>query len=185
MFHLLISLLLLLPNFNTTKAVRLEQHAKQLKTIAERDSFNTDIAILVDYSIPSKNYRYFVINLHDNSILLKGLCSHGGGHKAYDENVVFSNVPGSELTSEGKYLIGSAFYGKFGLSYKLYGIDESNSNALKRGIVLHAWKNIVDEENGKPTSLSNGCPMVSQNIFNRTAALIERSELPILMWIYK
>lgn len=185
MLHILIVLSLFFQKPEVPADIKLKQHAQQLKVIAQRDSFNTDFAILVDYSIPSKNYRFFVVNLHNDSILLKGLCGHGGGKKDYGEEVVFSNQSGSLLTSEGKYLIGSGFYGTFGWSYKLYGMEATNSNALTRGIVLHAWKNIPDLENGKPASLSNGCPMVSQHLLEQTGKLIDQSELPVLMWLYK
>ncbi|HEY0261464.1 MAG TPA: murein L,D-transpeptidase catalytic domain family protein [Chitinophagales bacterium] len=186
MFHLLVSLFLLLhPANNVPDELRIKQHAEELRTIAETDSFNTDFAILIDFSITSQYYRFFVVDLHNDSVLIRGLCGHGGGHKPYDENVEFSNVSGSELSSAGKYLIGSEFYGMFGSSYKLYGIDTTNSNALNRGLVLHAYPTVHDEEWNHPTTLSNGCPMVSQHIFEQTATLIDQSDLPILMWIYK
>lgn len=164
---------------------RLYQHAQHLKSLAESEGFNTEYAILVDMSKPSRQFRYFVVNLKTDSVVISALCAHGGGKKDYGDNVVFSNVSGSLLSSEGRYLVGSPFNGTFGLSYKLYGIDETNSNALTRGIVLHAYHTIPDKEVGKETTLSNGCPMVSPNVFNRTAALIDNSELPILLWIYK
>ena len=69
-------------------------------------------------------------------------CHHGRGsdpsHLGWLER--FSNDVGSEATSEGAYLTGNSYTGKYGWSMRLFGLDPSNSNAETRAIVIHsAW----------------------------------------------
>jgi hypothetical protein len=53
---------------------------------------------------------------------------------------MFSNSVGSEATSNGAYLTGDNYQGKYGYSMRLTGLDYSNNNALARAIVIHsAW----------------------------------------------
>ena len=68
--------------------------------------------------------------------------AHGRGsdpaHSGYLEQ--FSNRPGSQATSNGAYTTGDYYYGKYGLSMKVRGLDWSNNNAENRAIVIHnAW----------------------------------------------
>ena len=52
----------------------------------------------------------------------------------------FSNVPGSEATSNGTYITSDTYHGKYGLSMKVKGLDWTNNNAENRAIVIHnAW----------------------------------------------
>ena len=67
---------------------------------------------------------------------------HGRGsdpaHSGYLER--FSNDFGSYATSNGAYVTGDYYEGKYGLSLRVRGLDYSNSNAEPRAIVIHnAW----------------------------------------------
>lgn len=66
-------------------------------------------------------------------------------------------MPGSGCTSLGKYKIGGAYQGQFGLAYKLYGLDSTNSNAYQRNVVLHAYDRVPDNEVYKEICQSSGC----------------------------
>jgi hypothetical protein len=70
------------------------------------------------------------------------LVAHGRGsdpaHSGWLE--YFSNSVGSEATSNGAYLTADTYFGKYGHSLRLYGLDHTNNNALARAIVVHsAW----------------------------------------------
>ena len=110
--------------------------------------------------------------------------AHGHCKKQLIE-VEFSNVEGSNCSSEGKYAIGEKYTGKFGTSFKLKGLDSSNNNAYSRYIVLHSHSCVPDEESFLPICPSEGCPTVSPNMLQRLEGLIDNSEKPILIWIYK
>jgi hypothetical protein len=96
-----------------------------------------------------------------SGMLTQHLCAHGRGsdpgHSGWLE--YFSNSVGSEATSAGAYLTGDTYFGKYGHSMRLYGLDHTNSNALERAIVVHsAWyaEPKVVEEYGK-LGRSEGC----------------------------
>jgi hypothetical protein len=121
---------------------------------------NTDVIGIADFSRPSRDPRFYILDLR-GGMVTEHLCAHGRGsdpgHSGWLER--FSNDPGSEATSNGAYLTGEAYFGKYGHSMKLFGLDHSNSNALSRAIVVHsAWyaePNMV-EAHGK-LGRSEGC----------------------------
>src|SRR5690606_10981001 len=90
-----------------------------------------------------------------------GLVAHGEGNSSYSK-FKFSNKIGSNSTSLGRYKIGESYHGQFGLAYKLYGLDETNSNAFKRYVVLHSHQCVPSEPVAPlPICMSQGCPTVS------------------------
>lgn len=169
--------------YKNSETTSFSRQIKFLKQFAETQNACCTYGILIDMSKPILQNRFFVVNLQTDSVLIAGLCAHGSG-KRYNKNVVFSNEPGSLLSSEGRYRIGEKYYGTFGMSYRLHGLDSTNSNAFERAIVFHSMECVPDTE-GQPLCLSNGCPMVSPKTFRKTAAIIDKAEQPILMWIYK
>jgi len=109
----------------------LDQHQ-----IYARDSF-----AIVDFSKPSSEPRFHIVNLASGEVESHRVC-HGRGsdpaHSGYVER--FSNDFGSYATSNGTYVTGDYYDGKYGLSMKVRGLDASNSNAEPRAIVIHnAW----------------------------------------------
>ena len=93
--------------------------------------------ILVDFSKSSIQKRLWVIE--NNKVLLHTYVSHGRKSGELFAKK-FSNIIGSNMSCLGKFKTGEAYTGKHGLSMKIYGLDETNSNAHKRGIVFHASK---------------------------------------------
>ncbi|MCW5906527.1 MAG: murein L,D-transpeptidase catalytic domain family protein [Chitinophagales bacterium] len=190
----LLALLLVLPSClshevkdNTSErleAARFSQRIKALKQFAETQNACCTYGILIDMSKPSSQNRLFVVNLQADSVVIAGLCAHGSGKQYNGETVIFSNEPGSLLSSEGRYKIGAKYYGAFGMSYRLHGLDSTNSKAFERAVVFHSLSCVPDEE-GEPLCLSHGCPMVSPNVLKKTAALIDQVQQPMLMWVYK
>jgi hypothetical protein len=100
-------------------------------------------------------------------------------------NPVFSNTDGSGCSSLGKYRIGSPYAGRFGLAYKLIGLDKTNDQAFRRSIVLHAY-NCVPETETDPYPICNslGCAMVSPGFLRSLQPVIDGSPRPILLWIF-
>jgi hypothetical protein len=120
-----------------------------------------------------------------DSLEAAGLVTHGKGSESETGSLIFSNAPNSNCTSLGKYKIGSSYNGNFGLSYKLMGLDKTNSRALDRAVVLHSYLGVPKEE-VYPASicLSEGCPAVSPAFFTQLKAYMDESQEPILLWIY-
>ena len=164
--------------------IRLRGHARDLKEFSSKGRYNQKIFFLVDMSLPSGRKRFFVYNSDKDSIELAGLVAHGSG-QGNSSLIEFSNNVGSNCTSLGKYEIGNAYQGRFGLSFKLYGLDKSNDKAYERFVVLHSFPCIPDYEVAPDNiCMSWGCPTVSPSVLNKLKGYIEHSELPILLYIY-
>ena len=124
-------------------------------------------------------------DLKANKIIDKGLVAHGSGSETNVKGKLkFSNIPNSLSTSLGKYYIGNSYNGKFGKAYKLYGLDETNSNAFHRDIVFHYYFDVPYQEQKGYICNSFGCPMVNKKYFERAAKIIDGSETNIIMSIY-
>jgi L,D-transpeptidase catalytic domain len=139
----------------------------------------------MDMQISSGKNRFFVYDMDNNSVAAAGLVAHGDGSDNGSGKLSFSNTPNSHCTSLGKYRIGSSYNGTFGLAYKLYGLDKSNSKAFDRFVVLHAHSCVPDAEVAPARiCLSQGCPTVSPVFLRKLRSFIDGSEQPILLWIY-
>jgi len=165
---------------------RIDSQVNQVKKVIKNDSrFNKDIAFLVDMKIPSGKNRFFIYDLKNNKIIDKGIVAHGSGSETgVKGKLKFSNVPNSLSTSLGNYYIGNSYYGKFGKAYRMYGLDETNSNAFKRDIVFHYYYDVPYEEKDGYICNSFGCPMVSKRYFEKIAKIIDNSKSNILLSIY-
>ena len=160
--------------------------ASAVRDYALRKGFSTTYCFLVDMSIHSGRKRFFVYDLETNRVIMSGLVSHGSCNGVFLDQAKFSNAPGGNCTSEGKYKIGEKYRGQYGKSYKMYGLESTNSNAYRRAIVLHAYSCIPDEEiYPRVTCNSSGCAGVSPAFFEKLSSIIDRSNKPIVLWIYK
>jgi hypothetical protein len=100
---------------------------------------NADVIGIADFSRASRDPRFYIVDLR-SGFTTEHLCAHGRGsdpgHSGWLE--YFSNEVGSEATSEGAYLTGGAYTGKYGWSMRLTGLDHTNYNAEARAIVVHS-----------------------------------------------
>jgi hypothetical protein len=100
---------------------------------------STDVIAIADYARPSREERFYLLHT-DSGILTSYQVSHGRGsdprHSGFLDR--FSNVHGSAASSHGAYVTGDLYQGKYGRSLRLKGLDDSNSNAQARGIVMHS-----------------------------------------------
>jgi len=123
---------------------------------------NSRYLTIVDFSLPSSVKRLFVIDILENRVVFKSLCSHGrnsGGLMA----TTFSNTNSSYQSSLGFYLTAESYSGKFDYAMRLDGLEYSNSNARERAIVVHgadyATESFLKSNNGV-LGRSLGCPSV-------------------------
>ena len=166
--------------------LKMEGKAKAARTFIAQKKFNSNICFLVDMDIPSGSNRFFIYDLKTDSITDAGLVAHGSCNEAWLQGRKYSNEEGSGCTSPGRYKVGNAYTGSFGRSYKLYGLDSSNSNAYSRFVVLHSYECVPDNEvDPYPICQSRGCPMVSNNFMKKLETIIDKSSKPILLWIYE
>ena len=165
--------------------LRINKKATQAKDYITEHGFDEKHCFLLDMQIPSGKNRFFVYNLKEDSVEIAGLVTHGSGIVNNSDTPVFSNAPNSYCTSLGKYKIGKSYYGKFGLAYKLYGLDKTNSKAFDRFVVLHAHECVpINEVSPLPICESWGCPTVSPVFLTKLKSYVDTSSKAILLWIY-
>ena len=159
--------------------------ANKISNYAINNGYSTDLCFLVDMSMPSGRNRFFVYDLNKNKIVNAGLVAHGSCNKSYLSTAKFSNLSNSGCSSAGKYKVGEFYRGKYGKSFRLYGLDNSNSNAFSRAVVIHGYDCVPDKEI-YPRVLCNsfGCVMVSYKFFDRLSTYISQSNKPIVLWVY-
>ncbi len=165
--------------------LRLNKKALLARDYIAAHDFNEELCFLIDMRLPSGEKRFFVYNLQEDSVEMAGLVTHGSGVGNTSNNLVFSNTPNSNCTSLGKYRIGKSYQGKFGLAYKLYGLDNSNSKAFERFVVLHSHECVPNEEVAPQIICESwGCPTVAPAFLTQLQSYIDVSSKPILLWIY-
>ena len=135
-----------------------------------------DVIGIVDFASPSADPRFHLVDLLSGSVESHRV-AHGRGsdpdHSGYLER--FSNDFGSYASSNGAYVTGDTYDGKYGNSMKVRGLDWTNSNAESRAIVIHnAWyaEDEVARDFGK-LGRSEGCFAFSRanqwNVMSRLA----------------
>jgi hypothetical protein len=170
---------------NTEVMGRLKERASLAKDYVDNNGFDVSYCFMIDMRLPSGKNRFFVYNLLKDSLEAAGLVTHGKGSQNESGSLIFSNAPNSYCTSLGKYKIGNSYNGNFGLSYKLMGLEKTNSRALDRAVVLHSYCGVPKEEvYPAPICVSEGCPAVSPAFFTQLKAYMDESQEPILLWIY-
>lgn len=183
-------------NFSEPKPVmdsaKIKIKAEEALKFCKSKNFNTDFCILIDMSIHSGLKRFFVWDFKRNSISKSFLVGHGCGENQWSNDESkdapkFSNEDGSHLSALGKYKLQGRGYSDWGIhvKYLMYGLEDTNSNALKRFIVFHSWNLMSDNEvfpKGSPEGW--GCPTISNNAMKEMDPMLQSSKKPVLMWIY-
>ena len=149
----------------------------------EIDTKNRDIITIIDFSKPSTEDRFFVIDLKQKKLLYKSVVSHGknSGDK-YARS--FSNENGSYKSSLGFYVTENTYNGKNGYSLVLNGLEKGiNDRAKERAIVIHgaAYSNPSMITSFGRLGRSLGCPALPQSI---NQSVINTIKDGTLLYIY-
>ncbi len=172
--------------FVTSETDVLKLRANDLKQYATEHNYNTQIAFLINLKKHSGENRFYVYDLKNNAVLQKGLVTHGRCNQQWLEGRKYSNEKGCGCSSLGKYKIGKSYYGRFGLAYKLHGLDSTNSNAYERFVVLHSHQCVPENEvTPEPICQSDGCPTVSPHLLQYLKPVLNKSKKPVLLWMYE
>jgi hypothetical protein len=166
------------------------EKAKAAYQYCIKNKFNTSFCILINIGMHSGKNRIFVWDFTSNTIKYSGLCCHGYGKNSTEAQAEYSNVPGSNCSSLGKYKIGKRAYSNWGINihYKLHGLENTNNNAFKRLIVLHSYDYVEDIEiypKYLPMGWSMGCPVTGNMLMRKIDSLMKKSNKPVLLWIYE
>lgn len=137
---------------------------------------NKKIITIIDYSKPSTQERFFVIDLESKRILYKSLVAHG---KYSGDNMAkkFSNTPESLKSCIGFFVTAETYNGRHGYSLRLDGLEPGyNDNARERAIVIHGASYVsagIAREYGQ-LGKSWGCPALPSRISKEIIDLIAK-----------
>ncbi len=130
--------------------------------------WRSDVVGLADYGLHSSLPRFHFVNLEAgtaDSVLV----SHGSGSDPEHDGWLngYSNLHDSWATSRGAYITWEWYEGRYGTSVRLGGLDQDNSNAFPRAIVMHAASYSTPEHVARWGRLgrSNGCFAFAPDIF--------------------
>ena len=180
----------------------IETKAQELKEYCVKNNYNTNIGVLVDYSVHSGCARFIVWDFKNNKALLKSICAQGCGKGENQGKNVFSNEIGSLCSSLGHYKIGkerkmNSIKGRPALN--LTGLESTNSNAIARGILIHpvhlpsfsiypfSIPSKVYRIFGKAIMrpYSEGCVTVPFEKYKETVKILNKNKgRPVILWVY-
>ncbi|MCG8574942.1 MAG: murein L,D-transpeptidase catalytic domain family protein [Flavobacteriales bacterium] len=134
-----------------------------------------DIITVIDFSKPSNEPRFYILDLCKRKLIHTSLVAHGrnsGGLYARH----FSNEVNSRKSSLGFYVTTSTYHGKFKLALRLKGMEYSNSRASSRGVVMHGADYAsydFMEKNDCTLGRSYGCPALPHEGFEQVVEWIK------------
>lgn len=135
---------------------------------------NKNYVVFIDYSKPISVERLYVLDMNTSTVILSSKVSHGvNSGKEYATE--FSNQNKSLKSSLGVYVTQETYYGYFGYSLRLNGLDSTNSNARKRCIIFHSNKKMS-------TKWSWGCFSTDEEVNKKLIDLIKNG---CLIYVYK
>lgn len=146
--------------------------------------YNSRIAIFVDLSLHSGRNRFVVWDFVQERPILICPVSHGSGSQRSHVRSAYarlSNSDGSHLSSVGRALIAERYEGRYGIAYRLDGLEDSNSNLRSRCVVLHGWEHTTSYPIWPiATTGSFGCPVLSRRMMSRLDAIIKDEKMVVL-----
>lgn len=155
---------------------RVRERASILREFCCERGYNRRIALFVDLSRHSGRRRFVVWDFESQRAILACTVSHGSGSSKSHQRSAYaslSNEDGSHLSSLGRALVAERYEGRYGIAYRLDGLDASNSNLRPRCVVLHGWEHTSSYPIWPfPTVGSFGCPVLSRRRMAEVDALL-------------
>ncbi len=135
----------------------------------------TDILTIIDYTKPSCDRRFYVIDLVNRKLLYHTLVAHGKNSGELYCNKV-SNRPRSLQSSPGFFLTAESYSGRHGYSMRLDGMEPGlNDQARARAIVIHGAEYVAQHyvDDVGYIGKSFGCPALPLEINQKIIDLIK------------
>ena len=127
---------------------------------------NPGVLIIIDYSKPSNEERFYVLDLNKKKLVYSTRVAHSK-NSGLEIPLQFSDDPNSYQSSLGFFVTLGEYNGAYGYSLRLKGLEENiNANAEDRAIVIHGG-DIVEDEYIKKFGFAGrslGCPVLPHSI---------------------
>ncbi len=143
------------------------------------DGRKKELLTIIDYSKPSTEKRFFVIDMDKKELLVYSHVSHGknsGGNIATS----FSNKVSSNKSSLGFFLTENTYMGGNGYSLVLNGLEKGiNDKAKDRYIVIHGadYANPKVAKSQGRLGRSLGCPALPRDISKKAIDMIKNGSV--------
>jgi len=143
------------------------------------DERKKELLTIIDYSKPSTEKRFFVIDMDKKELLVYSHVSHGknsGGNIATS----FSNKVSSNKSSLGFFLTENTYVGGNGYSLVLNGLEKGiNDKAKDRYIVIHGadYANPKVAKSQGRLGRSLGCPALPRDISKKAIDMIKNGSV--------
>ncbi len=130
-----------------------------------------DKIVVIDMTEHSKHRRLAVIEVATGQRTRLHHCAHGintSCKKNRGKACYFSNIYGSRMSSKGAMVTAETYWGKWGKSLKLDGLEPGiNDNVRRRAIVMHKANYVTDRFIARVgrAGQSWGCPAVDPAIW--------------------
>lgn len=178
-----IDALLLYKNYQLENKIKYNVFKMAMKGYEKIEIKDNKYFSIIDYSKPSYEKRMVVLNLKEKKIEYYTYVAHGKNSGA-EKAISFSNKLNSYKSSIGFYKTEKPYYGKFGYSLRLKGLEENfNSNAKIRNIVFHGLEEDGEKsiENFGFLCRTEGCPAIPKNI---SREVIEKIKNGTVIFVY-
>lgn len=127
---------------------------------------NPGVLIIIDYTKPSNEERFYVLDLNNKKLLYSTRVAHSK-NSGLEIPLEFSDDPNSYQSSLGFFVTLGEYNGAYGYSLRLKGLEENiNANAEDRAIVIHGG-DIVEDEYIKKFGFAGrslGCPVLPRSL---------------------
>ncbi|TNE86580.1 MAG: murein L,D-transpeptidase catalytic domain family protein [Deltaproteobacteria bacterium] len=137
---------------------------------------------VVDFARSSDKERFWTIDLHTGELVFSLLTTHGEASADPDDfrlATSFSNTPSSHQSSLGLMRIAEDYYGAFGHSLRMDGLEPHNNRVRSRFIVIHPheWASRRFAKKYGGTAPSFGCLMLDPGVIEEVVTELEGGTL--------
>ena len=151
----------------------IERGRKAFACAVRRGEIAGNVLTVIDYTLPSTEPRFWVLQMPQGQVLFHELVAHGR-NSGEGRAEHFSNRHNSKQSSLGLFRTAETYYGRHGYSLRLDGLEAGvNDNARERFIVIHGADYVSPEFAAAHGRLGRswGCPALPRS---RSRAIIDR-----------
>lgn len=159
--------------------IAFEVFKRGLEGAALLEPKNRDIITLLDFTKPSNEERFYVLDLKNKKLLYKSLVAHGR-NSGTKYATSFSNKTSSYQSSPGFYITEGTYQGRNGYSMIINGMEKGiNDNAKSRAVVVHGADYVTPQiaQSRGWIGRSHGCPALPREINKEVIDLIKNGTL--------